>query len=167
MIGDLLFQIQTTYRIYRSEKDRTDGMPMITTSDPKRYEDIRRKSIQGAFNGIIGEGCNLQCTVNDIDWLDCDKAPGLILWRWDIWNYRIKPLIEHDKLNSEHEDNMDLIDELKEYFENTSRSKVLEDWEKTAEYDDVEPKVLIVGHFDDQLKDKIEQNSLNKLNYEK
>ena len=134
MIGGLLFQIQTTYRIYRSEEDRTNGRSMITTSDPKRYEDMRRNSIQGAFNGMIGEGCNLQCTVNGSDWIDCDKAPGLILWRWDIWNYRIKPLIEHDKLNDALHNKLneehDLIGELKEYFENTPRSKVLEDWEK-------------------------------------
>ena len=90
MIGSLLFQIQTTYRIYRSKEDRTNGIPTFTTSSKERFEDMRRKSIQVSFNGLIGDGCNLQCTVNGTDWLDCDKAPGLILWRWDIWDYRIK-----------------------------------------------------------------------------
>lgn len=55
----------------------------------------------------------------------------------------------------------DLIDELKKYFENTPRSKVMEDWEKTSEYDDVEPKVLINRGFDDQLKNDIEQEKLD------
>ena len=40
MIGGLLFQIQTTYRIYRSESDRTNGRPMITTSSKERFEEI-------------------------------------------------------------------------------------------------------------------------------
>ena len=55
----------------------------------------------------------------------------------------------------------DLIADLKEYFENTPRSKVLEDWEKTSEYDNVEPKVLILGNFDDQPKNKIEHEKLD------
>lgn len=33
------------------------------------------------------------------------------------------------------------LDELKKYFETTSRDKILEDWEKSAEFDKVGPTV--------------------------
>jgi hypothetical protein len=32
-----------------------------------------------------------------------------------------------------------LVEQLKKYFETTSREKVLKDWEKTKEFDQIEP----------------------------
>lgn len=59
----------------------------------------------------------------------------------------------------------DFFEELKKYFENTPREKVLEDWAKTEELDEIGPTIeeflqssFIYGHglIDDPL--------LNKLN---
>lgn len=50
-INGLLFQEQRTYRIYKSEEDRSNGKATLTTSDENRFlankELAKRKEQQG------------------------------------------------------------------------------------------------------------------------
>jgi hypothetical protein len=51
------------------------------------------------------------------------------------------------------------VEKLKKYFEETPREKVLEDWEKTKEFDNVRPTV---EEFLQNTDDKIKKNDEGK-----
>lgn len=61
------------------------------------------------------------------------------------------------------------LEELKQYFEETPRSKVLEDWAKTAEYDNVGPTVEEFlsyspnNYIPNLLSESCQQSILNNL----
>ena len=46
-IKDMLFQEQRTYYIYRTEEDRTNGLPFLTTSDEQRFLEYKEAALAG------------------------------------------------------------------------------------------------------------------------
>jgi hypothetical protein len=46
-IKDMLFQEQRTYYIYRTEEDRTNGLPFLTTSDEKTFLKYKEAALAG------------------------------------------------------------------------------------------------------------------------
>jgi len=46
-IKNMLFQEQRTYYIYRSEEDRTNGVPFLCTSDEKRFLEYKEAALAG------------------------------------------------------------------------------------------------------------------------
>ena len=50
IIKGMVFLEQTTYYIYRSEEDRKNGIPFLTTSDKKTYDLYRKEAMAGRWN---------------------------------------------------------------------------------------------------------------------
>ena len=46
-IKNMLFQEQRTYRIYRSEEDRTNGISFLCTSDEKTFLKYKEAALVG------------------------------------------------------------------------------------------------------------------------
>lgn len=46
-INDMVFLEQTTYYIYRTEEDRLNGLPFLTTSTKKVFDEYKTAALAG------------------------------------------------------------------------------------------------------------------------